>query len=323
MRKKFVSTMMAVLVACSMFACGKAETADAPAETAAAPTASEETAVSDPAETVETAEAAETTEDSECLIAPGEESERLLYYRENGFRYGYCDDIPYEYLDENGNLAGFEVEIVTEALNRLGIYDIIPVYTSWDTYATELQQGKFDIFGCGVYVTDERLEVMNMCNMTYNLKECIVVRADSDIYTVEDLADKSVGSSVGMLYMDVTQQAAEDGIFGSAVEGGQPSALALDVQTGKIDAAMMDIVMGGYLTSQENMDNLRVLEDWENLTDGYCSYLFGINDTEFVREFNVALDSMKEDGTMEAILEPYGMASAVVPVDEGQVVLPR
>ena len=123
--------------------------------------------------------------------------------------------------------------------------------------------------------------------------------------------------------MDVTQEAADEGKFGSAVVGGQPSALALDVQTGKVDAAMMDIVMGGYLTSQENMSDLTTLDNWDNMTSGYCSYLFNIDDTEFVKEFNKGLDAIKEDGTMKAILDKYGMGDSMIGVEEGQVELPE
>lgn len=324
MKRRILGALLSATLVLSLVGCGaKTEPAAEPAaeatEAAAEATEAATEAVDESvAEEAETEDAAAT----DSIIPAGEESEALLNYRANGFRYGYANDVPYEYLDDAGTLCGFEVDIVTEAMKRLGVTEIVPVLTSWDTYAAELQQGKFDIFGCGVYVTDERLQVMNMCNNTYNLMESIVVRDDSGIETADDLKDKAVGSTVGMLYMDVTQQAAEDGIFGSAVEGGQPAALALDVQTGKYDAAMMDIVMGGYLTSQENMKDLRVLEDWKNMTDGKCSYLFKLDDTEFVKEFNTALDSMKEDGTMKEILEPYGLGNAVVPVEDGQVELP-
>lgn len=317
MKKKVLGVLLSTALVLSLVGCGAKD--EPAAETATTVETTEAAEVVDESATEE-AEATEEVVDS--IIPAGEESEALLNYRANGFRYGYANDVPYEYLDDAGTLCGFEVDIVTEAMKRLGVTEIVPVLTSWDTYAAELQQGKFDIFGCGVYVTDERLQVMNMCNNTYNLMESIVVRADSGIETADDLNDKAVGSTVGMLYMDVTQQAVDEGLFGSAVEGGQPASLALDVQTGKYDAAMMDIVMGGYLTSQENMKDLRVLEDWKNMTDGKCSYLFKLDDTEFVKEFNTALDSMKEDGTLKEILEPYGLGNAVVPVEDGKVELP-
>lgn len=262
-------------------------------------------------------------EDTESIIPEGEESQKLLEVRENGLEIGYANDIPYEYIDDDGNFTGFETEIIEAAAAKLGITKIVPVKTSWDTYAAELQQGKFDIFGCGVYVSDDRLEVMNMTNMTYNLKECIVVRKDSGIETIDDLKDKSVESTAGMLYMDVTQQAADDGTFGSAIVGGQPASLALDVQTKKADAAMMDIVMGAYLTSQDNMSDLKVLDNWQNMTDGKCAYLMNIKDTDFVKEFDQGLDAIKEDGTMQEILEKYGLGDSMIGVEEGQVELPE
>lgn len=308
MKKRLLSMMMVATMVFGMAACGSTE---------------DTTSTSDDVGAETGATTAAEAEVVESIIPAGEESEKLLELRENGIRVGYANDIPYEYVDENGNFTGFEIEIIRAVCAKLGITELVPTLTSWDTYSTELQQGRMDMFGCGVYITDERLEVMNFCNMTYNLKECIVVRKDSGITCVEDLQDKAVGSSGGMIYMDVTQQAADDGIFGSAVVCGQPSALALDVQTGKVDAGMMDIVMGGYLTSQDNMSDLMVLENWDNMTDGYCSYLFNINDTEFVEEFNQGLDAIKEDGTMQAILEEYGMGDSMISVEDGQVEIPE
>lgn len=314
MKKRILSVMLTLVTAGMLVAgCGSSttETADT-GSTTGSESAAGETATGGTENTA-----------TESLIPAGEESDKLLELQKNGIRIGYCNDIPYEYIDDDGNFAGFEIEIIEAACERIGITNFIPTLTSWDTYSTELQQGKFDIFGCGVYVTDERLEVMNFCNETYNLKECIVVRKDSGIETIDDLKDKAVESSAGMLYMDVTQEAADEGKFGSAVVGGQPSALALDVQTGKVDAAMMDIVMGGYLTSQDNMSDLTTLDNWDNMTNGYCSYLFNIDDTEFVKEFNKGLDAIKEDGTMKAILDKYGMGDSMIGVEEGQVELPE
>ena len=258
----------------------------------------------------------------ESLIPKGEESDKLLEFRKNGIRVGTCNDIPYEYVDDNGSLAGFEIEIIREACKRLGITKLVPVVTSWDVYSTELQQNKFDIFSSGVYVTEERLKVMNFCNKTYNLKECVVVRKDSGIKSMEDLKDKTVASIAGMLYMDITKEAVEKGIFGKAAEGGQPSALALDVQTKKVDAAVMDVVMGAYVSSLDNMSDLEVLKDYEAMSADQCSYLLNIETTDFVKEFNIALDSMKEDGTMKEILDDYGLGDNVIGVEEGKVELP-
>ena len=119
---------------------------------------------------------------SEDVIIPkGEESDKLLEVREKGLKLGYVSQVPSCYYDEDGNFTGSEAEIIAAACKKIGITKINPVKVTWDSYSVEVQQGKIDMFGIGVYVTDERKKVMNLSNISYDLQECMVVRKDSGI----------------------------------------------------------------------------------------------------------------------------------------------
>ena len=142
-----------------------------------------------------------------------------------------------------------------------------------------------------------------------------------NVWLFEKILELKIGSTNGSLYMDVTKNAVKDGMFGKAVTGGAPEDLVLDVQTGKIDAAMMDTCIGSYLTGLDSETDIEVMDNWKNITNGQCCYLFNKSDTEFVKEFNKGLDAIKEDGTMEKILKKYGMEKLFVSVEDGQVSL--
>ena len=71
--------------------------------------------------------------------------------------------------------------------------------------------------------------------------------------------------------------------------------------------------VAGYMT--EGMNSLEGVEA--------KTFLYSEVDTEFVKEFNKGLDAIKEDGTMKAILDKYGMGDSMIGVEEGQVELPE
>ena len=62
---------------------------------------------------------------------------------------------PFEYIDENGNLTGFEVELVPmigEAVGETFVVENIP----WDTIFAGLRNGQYDGVASGVTITEER-----------------------------------------------------------------------------------------------------------------------------------------------------------------------
>ena len=103
MKKRILSVMLTLVTAGMLVAgCGSSttETADT-GSTAGSESAAGETATGGTENTA-----------TESLIPAGEESDKLLELQKNGIRIGYCNDIPYEYIDDDGNFAGFEIEII-------------------------------------------------------------------------------------------------------------------------------------------------------------------------------------------------------------------
>lgn len=272
------------------------------------------------ASSTSTTGSAVSTSNSDVIIPAGKESKKLLEVRNRGLIVGSGNDEPY-LVNTNGKLEGLEAEIIKAVAKKLGITKIVPKDVTWDNYTVEVKQGSIDLFGEGVYVTKDRLKQMNMTNVTYKLTESLVVKGDSGITSVNDLKDKRVASSTGMMYMDLVKKWAKDGKCKTAVEGGAPNSLVLDVKTGKCDAAMMDVIISAYLVKQPAMSGLKVLANYQPESSGLCGYVMNKNDTEFCKEFDEGLDAIKKDGTLLKILTNYGAAGSFVNADQGQTKL--
>lgn len=62
---------------------------------------------------------------------------------------------PWNFIDDNGNLAGFEVDLGNELCRRAGLTCEF-IQTAWDTMIPNLNAGNYDAIMAGMSITDER-----------------------------------------------------------------------------------------------------------------------------------------------------------------------
>ena len=92
---------------------------------------------------------------------------------------------------ETDELTGFEIEIVREKANRLGL-DVEFFEMAFDGMLTSIQSGQVDIAANDISITDERKEKFSFSiPYTHSFSTAIVRKDDlSGIRTVEDLQGK-------------------------------------------------------------------------------------------------------------------------------------
>jgi ABC-type amino acid transport substrate-binding protein len=121
---------------------------------------------------------------------------------------------PYQLLDDNGEIVGFEVDIANECAERLGLTlewnDV-----SFDSIILSVQQGQLDMGVSGFSITSERLDQVSFTvPHSTTLGQIIMLdstKAAKGITTVNSLADfKSLGIKVGVQSGNVQQQELQD-----------------------------------------------------------------------------------------------------------------
>lgn len=103
-------------------------------------------------------------------------------------KIGYDLYTPYSYIDESGNCTGVDIEILTEACHRLG-YEPDFINIVWGTHGTLLENGTIDCV-CSGFSMNGRERMYQWAGPYLYSQELVVVRADSDIYDLNDLAIK-------------------------------------------------------------------------------------------------------------------------------------
>ncbi|MBN1564945.1 MAG: transporter substrate-binding domain-containing protein, partial [Anaerolineae bacterium] len=105
---------------------------------------------------------------------------------------------PFEYVDENGEIAGFDYDLVKALAERAG-FEPQFVNTRWDGIFVALASGEFDMVASAATITAEREEIVDFTNPYFNAGQMIAVR-EADAATVsvaEDLAGLRVGVQSG------------------------------------------------------------------------------------------------------------------------------
>ena len=97
---------------------------------------------------------------------------------------------PYGYLDENGEYAGFDIDMAKELCSRLGWgLQLIPI--NWDSKDFELESGAIDCIWNG-FTMNGREELYTWSDAYMDNSQVFIVKSDSGITDKAGLAGKTV-----------------------------------------------------------------------------------------------------------------------------------
>ncbi len=151
---------------------------------------------------------------------------------------------------ENGDIVGYDISLAEEVCKRLGV-ELVLQPINWDAKELELNGKKIDCIWNGMSVTDERIENMFLSKPYVANAQVIIVAADSPIKTRADLAGKKVALQKGSSALDAvmadtaTYEAILNG--GEIVEFDDNLTAYLDLKAGRVDAFVVDKVVGEYI----------------------------------------------------------------------------
>ena len=192
-----------------------------------------------------------------CLTADGIDESKLP---EKGsgdssftFKHGFdLDYPPYSYLQDDGSVGGFDVELCQAVCEYLGWgYESVPF--NWDAKDMELNAGSCDCIWSGF--TKEGREDDYTWGITYsNNTQGILVPGDSDIKTLDDLSGKIVGVQTATSAYDMLEDSKKDlaDTFAELKVYETYTIAYNDLKAGAIDAIAIDMTAGSFLIADDN-----------------------------------------------------------------------
>ena len=227
---------------------------------------------------------------------------------------GVDDFEPYTYLDVNGTYTGVDVEIATKVFHKLG-YEPEFKKIKWSEKNNYLADGTIDcIWSC--YSMNGRENDYQWAGPYLYSRQVIAVRSDSNIENFADLAGKSVG-------VQATTRAAE--LFLHQMDSELPEVKQVNcfastedmfaaIRKGYVDAiAGHEALLNELIRNSEG--KYRLLEESPNISKIGVAFQKGTHE-ELTKEMDELIKQMSEDGTMESIVEKYGLDGDKVIIGE-------
>ena len=220
------------------------------------------------------------------------------------FKQGFdLDYRPYSFVDDNGENGGFDVEMAQAVCEYYG-WTYTPVPFNWDAKDAELNAGSCDCIWSGFTINGREDDYLWSNPYSDNTQK-IMVKADSGITTLADLAGKKVGvqtatSAYDLLNDEEGQKALMDTFAALQVYDTYTIAIT-DLNAGAIDAVAVDVTRAEE--AMANDDSLVCLE--EDLGSEQYGIGFRKDDTELCEKVNAALEALAADGTVAKIAAKY------------------
>ena len=281
--KKALSLMTAAALVLSLAACGSTASSAASSEAASSEAASSDAASSEAA----SSEAASETETAELsTVEPG----KLIMSTNAAFP-------PYEMTTDSGEFEGIDVETAQAIADKLGL-ELQIDDMDFDAALLAVQQGKSDMVMAGLTVTDERQNVMDFTDSYATGIQSIIVKEDSDIASVDDLAGKKIGTQRGTTgYLYCSDDFGDENVV--AYDNGLTAVQMLN--NGQVDCVVIDNAPAKeFVAANPGLKLLDTAYVEENYAIGV-----GKGNTELKDAINTALEELKADGTLQAIVDKY------------------
>jgi polar amino acid transport system substrate-binding protein len=201
---------------------------------------------------------------------------------------------PYNFVNDKGEVDGFERE-VGDKLCEIAGYNCTWVTNDWDTIIPNLTSGNYDTIMAGMSITAERQEKINFTQPYFP--------PDPSAYVALEGASADAAKGNVAAQVNTIQAGHIPGTGATLVEFATADETIAAVRNGEADAVFAD---KAYLETivAESSGELEFVGEDVVLGEGIG---MGVrkSDTEMLDKFNAAIDQMKQDGSLNALIEKW------------------
>lgn len=221
---------------------------------------------------------------------------------DNKFVVGFDQDFPpMGFVNENNEYVGFDLDLAKEAASRMGM-EFVAQPIAWDSKDMELGSGNIDCIWNG-FTISSREDKYTWTEAYMVNDQVVVVKNDSDIKSLADLAGKTVAvqkDSSGLAALN--DNADLKNSFGQLIETDTYLNALMELEMGSIDAIVMDEIVARY-EIQTSGKPFKVLDEAVASEEYGVGFLLG--NTELRDKVQKTLEDMAADGTMAKISEKW------------------
>lgn len=209
---------------------------------------------------------------------------------------------PMGFRNEKNELVGFDIDMAREAASRMGVQvEFKPI--DWNAKEAELIGKRVDALWNGLTITEKRKQNIAFTPPYMQNHQIIIVKRGSPIGNKTGLTGRIVGAQDGSSAVDAIEADAKvSKSLKQLKKYGDNVTVLLDLDAGRLDAAVLDEVVGRYYVAKKPFAYVVLEEDF-----GTEDYGVGLRkeDTALQEKLSAALESMKKDGKAGQIAKTW------------------
>lgn len=208
---------------------------------------------------------------------------------------------PYGYVGDDGEFTGLDLELAAEVAKR-NDWELKLEPIDWDAKDTLLNSGAITCIWNG-FTMEGREDDYTFSDPYMLNAQVVVVRADSGIESLEDLAGKTVITQVDSAAEEVLNGDMADltATFASLETIGDYNTAFMQLESGAVDAVACDLSIAQY--QMAGKDTYKQLD--EQLSTEHYAVGFKKGDTVLAEKVTETLKEMDEDGFVKELCDKY------------------
>ncbi|WP_415920022.1 transporter substrate-binding domain-containing protein [Tateyamaria sp. SN6-1] len=198
---------------------------------------------------------------------------------------------PWNFINDAGEVDGFERELGDELCARAEL-TCEWVTNEWDSIIPNLVSGNYDTIIAGMSITAERDEVIDF-TQGYTLPDPSAYAAAGEV----DVESATIAAQTNTIQASFIAEQGWD-----LLEFATPEETIAAVKNGEADAVLAD---KSYLTDVVAQDSELSFLEREELLGGGVGMGVRESDGELKAKFDAAIQSMKDDGSLNALITKW------------------
>jgi polar amino acid transport system substrate-binding protein len=217
-----------------------------------------------------------------------------------------ADYPPFESIDENGNMVGFDIDLINEIGKRMGV-EVEIQDMPFDSLIAGVQEGKIDLSIAAFNYTEERDKTVDFTDAYYYAEDGFLVAEDfaGEITAPEDAAQYKVGVQTGATADGwATENLLDTGLMSeeNLFRYERMDQAALDVKAGRIDILITDYIPAQALADE--LGGLKVVYHAE-ISTGPVNIIVPEGDVELTNALNEIIADLLEEGFIDELAERH------------------
>lgn len=205
---------------------------------------------------------------------------------------------PFNFIDNNGDVIGFDVDTGKEIADRLGV-ELDYVTSDWDGLTEGLRSGRYDGILGSMAITLDRLKVVNFTEPYYYSGAQLFVHSDSGITDPSEMQGKTIAVATGTNFVrDAEELGAETALYQD------DNATMMELINGRVDGVITDRLVG-MAAMDELTGGANLMMAGELLRLEEMGIAINKHDMTLLEKIDEILAEMHEDGTLTAISEKW------------------